>query len=158
VEVFSAALPLPPAPRSQTPETVETSLWPLVRMELTEWLILAVLNSLFSLLAAALCRAPLGRVYGELWPFLLPVHLGISWAFIMVPMALTGQTPMMAYQGLLLGTSQPERRLTFSGFHLLSVALFPLSFLCMVLTPDHRTLAELLSGQEILARPLQRLR
>ncbi len=157
-EASPSALPLPPAPQLQNPESLETSFWPLVRMEFAELLILAVLNGLFCLLAAALCRAPLGRLYGELWPFLVPVHLGISWAFIMVPMALTGQSPMMGSQGLLLDTGQPEQRLTFSIFHLLSVALFPVSFLCLVLTPNHRTLAELLTGQEILARPLPRMR
>ena len=151
-------LPLPPPQPSPDLEAQETSFWPLVRMELAELMILALLNGLFALLAAALCRAPLGRVYGELWPFLVPVHVGISWAFIMVPMALTGQSPMMGSQGLLLDTGQPEQRLTFSIFHLLSVALFPLSFLCLILTPNHRTLAELLTGQEILARPLPRLR
>lgn len=152
------ALPLPPAPAPENPELPETSFWRLVRVELTEFAILTLLNGLFCLLAAALCRAPLGRVYGELWPFLLPVHLGLSWAFIMVPMALTGQSPMMGSQGLLLDTGQPERRLAFSVFHLLSVLFFPVSFLCLLLTPDHRTLAELLTGQEILARPLSRLR
>jgi len=152
------ALPLPPAPLPQPEEALETSFWPLVRMEFTELLILAAINGLFCLLVAALSRAPIGGVYGELWPFILPVHFAISWAFVMVPMALTGQSPMMGSQGLLLDTGQPERRLSFSIFHLLSVALFPVSFLCLVLTPDHRTLAELLTGQEILARPLARMR
>lgn len=152
------ALPLPPAPSPQPEDALETSFWPLVRVEFTELLILAAINGLFCLLAAALSQAPIGRVYGELWPFLLPVHFGLSWAFVMVPMALTGQSPMMGSQGLLLDTSQPERRLSFSIFHLLSIALFPISFLCLVLTPDHRTLAELLTGQEILARPIARMR
>jgi len=151
-------LPLPPAQPAPALDAAETSFWPLVRMELSELLLLAVLNGLFCLLAAALSRAPIGRVYGELWPFILPAHLCLSWAFVMVPMALTGQSPMMGSQGLLLDTGQPERRLAFSMFHLLSVALFPVSFLCLVLTPDHRTLAELLTGQEILARPMPRMR
>lgn len=141
-----------------TPELPETSFWPLVRVEFTEMLLLASLNGLFVILASLLCRAPVGRTYGELWPFLIPVHLCLSWAFVMVPMALTGQSPMMGPRGLLLDTSQPEKRLAFSIFHLVSVCLFPISFLCMVLTPEHRTLAELLTGQEILARPLSRLR
>ncbi len=153
-----ATLPLPPAQPAPAPEAAETSFWPLVRMECSEFLLLAALNGLFCLLAAALSRAPIGRLYDELWPFLLPVHLGLSWAFVMVPMALTGQSPMMGSQGLLLDTGQPERRLAFSVFHLLSVALVPVSFLCLVLTPDHRTLAELLTGQEILARPMTRMR
>jgi len=41
---------------------------------------------------------------------------------------------------------------------MLSVACFPLSFLCMVLSPRHQTLAELLSGQELLSRPLSWMR
>lgn len=158
LEAPPSTLPLPPSQPSQTLDTTETSFWPLVRMEFMEFLLLAVINGLFCLLAAALSRAPIGRVYGELWPFILPVHLGLSWAFVMVPMALTGQSPMMGSHGLLLDTGQPERRLAFSIFHLLSVALFPASFLCLMLTPDHRTLAELLTGQEILARPMPRMR
>lgn len=136
----------------------EVSFWPLVRMELAELLLLAALNGLFALLAALLCRAPLGRTYDELWPLLVPVHLCLSWAFIMVPLALGGQTPMMGPQGLLLDTSQPERRLAFSVFHLVSVLLFPLSFLCMILTQQHRTLAEVLTGQEILTRSMNRIK
>lgn len=146
-----------PAP-SAALEAPATSFWPLVRVELMELLLLALLNGCFALLSGLLCRASVGRTYGELWPFLVPVHLCLSWAFVMVPMALTGQSPMMGPQGLLLDSSQPEKRLTFSLFHLLSVTLFPLSFLCLVLTPEHRTLAELLTGQEILARPLPRMR
>ena len=158
LEPVTPALPLPPPQPSKAPEVLETSFWPLVRMELSELLILALLNGLFGLLAGALARIPLGLLYGELWPFLVPVHLCVSWAFVMVPMALTGQSPMMGSQGLLLDSGQPEQRLTFSIFHLLSVAVFPVSFLCQVLTPNHRTLAELLTGQEILARPHPRLR
>lgn len=158
LEAPSTALPLPPAQPGPALESAEISFWPLVRMEFTEFMLLAAINALFCLLAAALSRAPIGRLYGELWLFLLPVHLGLSWAFVMVPMALTGQSPMMGSQGLLLDSGQPERRLAFSLFHLLSVLLFPVSFLCLVLTPDHRTLAELLTGQEILTRPMPRLR
>ncbi len=154
----SLALPLPPAQTVPAIEAPEISFWPLVRVEFSELLLLGAINGLFSLLATALCHAPLGRVYGELWPYILPVHIGLSWAFVMVPMALTGQSPMMGSYGLLLDTGQPERRLAFSIFHLLSVSLFPVSFLCLVLTPEHRTLAELLTGQEILARPLPRMR
>jgi hypothetical protein len=53
---------------------------------------------------------------------------------------------------------QPERRMAFSVLHLISATAFPVSFLCMVLTPDHRTLAELLSGLEILQMPSYRMR
>ena len=78
------------------------------------------------------------------------MHFVLSWAALMVPLALTGQSPMMGRFGLQLGANQPERRLAFSLFHLLSVTVFPLSFICMVLTRNHRTLAELLTGQEIV--------
>lgn len=158
IEHSAPALPMPPPQPSPALAAQETSFWPLVRMELSEMLLLAVLNGLFCLLAAALARIPIVLLYGALWPFLVPVHLCVSWAFVMVPMALTGQSPMMGSQGLLLETGQPEHRLTFSIFHLLSVAVFPISFLCLVLTPNHRTLAELLTGQEILARPKLRVR
>jgi hypothetical protein len=76
----------------------------------------------------------------------------------MAPLVLTGQSPMMPFFGVTLPENTPERRMTFSLVHLVSVACFPLSFLCMVLDPRHRTLAELLSGQELLARPLPRIR
>lgn len=138
----------PPAPEPQAP-----TFWPLVRMEATECLLLILLNGLFAVIASLLSHASPLRLYADLWAYLLPVHACLSWAFLMVPLALGGQSPMMGAQGLLLDTNQPEKRLTFSLFHLLSVLLFPLSFLCMVLTSRHRTLAELLTGQEILARP-----
>jgi hypothetical protein len=60
--------------------------------------------------------------------------------------------------GVTLPENTPERRMTFSLVHMLSVLCFPLSFLCMVLSPRHQTLAELLSGQELLARPVGRMR
>lgn len=145
-----------PAPLALGAAPSEPSLWPLVRMETAEFLLLALLNALFAGLASLLCRASLGRTYEELWPYLVPVHLCLSWAFLMVPVALAGQTPMMGSLGLLLDTAAPEKRLTFSIFHLVSVVLFPLSFLCMVLTPGHRTLAEVLTGQEILSKPRSR--
>lgn len=134
------------------------SFWPLVRLEVTEAGVLLVLNVLLALLASWMAGAGPGRVYDQLWPLLLPVHVAISWAFEMVPITLVGQSPFMGSLGLLLDSAQPERRIAFSLFHLISVLLFPLSFLCMILTPYHRTLAELLTGQEILSRPLPRLR
>ena len=48
--------------------------------------------------------------------------------------------------------------MSFSLLHLVSAMCFPISFLCMVLTPNHRTLAELLSGLEILQLPSRGLR
>jgi len=76
----------------------------------------------------------------------------------MAPLVLTGQSPMMGFFGVTLPENSPERRMAFSLVHMLSVACFPLSFLCMVLSPRHQTLAELLSGQELLSRPLSRMR
>jgi hypothetical protein len=76
----------------------------------------------------------------------------------MVPLVLVGQTPMMGYLDLLLDTDLPERRMSFAVLHLVSALGFPVSFLCMILTPNHRTLAELLSGLEILQVPTRRLR
>ena len=81
------------------------------------------------------------------------MHASVSWAYLMVPLVLVGQTPMMGMEGLLLDTHLPERRMSFAVLHLVSVLAFPVSFLCMVLTPNHRTLAELLSGLEILQLP-----
>jgi hypothetical protein len=140
------------------PEPPAESFWPLVRLEITEAGVLLALNLVVALGASWLAGVSLGRFYGELWHFLVPVHFAISWAFEMVPITLVGQSPSMGSLGLLLDSVQPERRIAFSLFHLISVALFPVSFFCMVLTPYHRTLAELLTGQEILARPLPRMK
>lgn len=134
------------------------SFWPLVRLEVTEAGVLLGLNIVLALAASWLAGVSLPRLYDELWHFLVPVHFAISWAFEMVPITLVGQSPVMGSLGLLLDSAQPERRIAFSLFHLISVALFPVSFFCMVLTPYHRTLAEILTGQEILARPLPRMR
>lgn len=140
------------------PETTVESFWPLARLEITEAGVLLGLNAILALLVSWMAGVGPARVYRELWPFLLPVHFAISWAFEMVPITLVGQSPFMGSLGLLLDSAQPERRIAFSLFHLISVLLFPLSFLCMILTPYHRTLAELLTGQEILSRPLPRMR
>lgn len=135
-----------------------SSFWPLVQMEIYEFSVLTLLNIFFLLLACLLSGAWPSRLYSGLWLQLLAVHLALSWTYIMLPMALTGQSVMMGRKGLLLDSSQPDRRLTFSLFHLVSVIFWPLSFLCLVLTPNHRTLAELLTGQEILQRSLPRMR
>jgi len=134
------------------------SFWPLVRLEATEAGVLLGLNLVVALGASWLAGVGPGRLYAELWHFLVPVHFAISWTFEMVPITLVGQSPLMGSLGLLLDSVQPERRIAFSLFHLISVVLFPVSFFCMVLTPYHRTLAEILTGQEILARPLPRMK
>ena len=129
------------------------SFWPVVKMEALECLMLASLNSLLALVACWMAGGPPSLVYPALWSYLLPVHAAISWAYLMVPLVLVGQSPMMERQNLLLDTLLPERRMSFSLLHLVSAICFPVSFLCMVLTPNHRTLAELLSGLEILQLP-----
>lgn len=144
--------------RLEDAETEASSFWPLARLESGEALLLTLANGLLAVVATLQLGAGPGRVYTQLWPFMVPLHLAFSWVLVMVPLVLLGQSPLMAVMGLSLVSPQPERRIAFSLFHLLSVGLFPLSFLCMVLTPNHRTLAELLTGQEILFRPLMRLR
>ena len=101
---------------------------------------------------------PPARLLLGAWPLVIPYLLATSWAFFMVPLALAGQSPMMGTFGVTLPENTAERRMTFSLVHLLSVVCFPLSFLCMILSPRHQTLAELLSGQELLARPTARMR
>ena len=135
-----------------------TSFWPLVLLEGSECLALLLLNLVLTGLITLASSASFSRLYQELWPYLLPLHLAVSWTLFMVPLVLTGQTLLMAPKGILLAADQPERRIAFSVLHLVSVAVFPLSFLCLVLTREHQTLAELLSGQEILLKAEPRMR
>ena len=146
-----------PAPASSELDFLD-SFWPVVRMEFAEFASLALLNLLLALIACLASGAYPARVYAAFWPYLLPVHATVSWAFLMVPLVLVGQSPMMGLLRLAVDADQPERRMAFSVLHLVSATAFPVSFLCMVLTPDHRTLAELLSGQEILQMPYARMR
>ncbi len=154
-----AAPPMPelPAPPAQDLDLLD-SFWPVVKMEAGEFAALAALNAFLALVACLASGAGPSRVYAEFWAYLLPLHTTISWAFLMVPLVLVGQSPMMGVLRLAVDTDQPERRMAFSLLHLVSAGAFPLSFLCMVLTPDHRTLAELLSGREILQMPYARMR
>ncbi len=138
-------------------EIMGSSFWSLVKLEILEAVTLLVANAVLALLVSWQLGAPIARCYGELWPYLVSLHLAFSWVMVLVPMVLAGQSLFMVPMGLLLASEQPERRLAFSLFHLLSVLAFPLSFLCMVLTPNHRTLAELLTGQEIFLKPLSRV-
>jgi len=98
------------------------------------------------------------RLFHGAWPMVIPYLFGVSWMLFMAPLVLTGQSPMMGFFGVTLPENTPERRMAFSLVHMLSVLCFPLSFLCMVLSPRHQTLAELLSGQELLSRPTSRMR
>ncbi|WP_279341238.1 hypothetical protein [Geothrix mesophila] len=135
-----------------------SSFWPLVKVEATEALLLVLVQGLaLTLPAWALGISPL-RLLAGAWPFVVPYLFATSWILFMAPLVLTGQSPLMAPFGVTLPENAPERRITFSLVHLVSVACFPLSFLCMVLSPRHQTLGELLSGQELLTRPTGRMR
>ncbi|NTV75442.1 MAG: hypothetical protein HGA66_14710 [Holophaga sp.] len=154
-----AAPSLPELPGRPAPDLdLLDSFWPVVKMEAGEFAALAALNAFLVLVACLASGAGPSRVYAEFWAYLLPVHTTISWAFLMVPLVLVGQSPLMGVLRLAVDTDQPERRMAFSLLYLVSAGAFPLSFLCMVLTPDHRTLAELLSGREILQMPYARMR
>ena len=154
--------PMPVEEAPAPPPALDTdhldTFWPVVRMEAAEFLSLAVLNALLIAVASLASGGAPSRVYAEFWPYLLPLHAAVSWTYLMVPLVLVGQSPMMGLTRLSVDADQPERRMAFAVLHLISAAAFPLSFLCMVLTPDHRTLAELLSGQEILQMPYARMR
>jgi hypothetical protein len=127
-------------------------------VEVTEALLLLLVQGLaLGLPALLLGLSPL-RLLAGAWPMVVPYLLSTAWLLFMAPLVLTGQSPTMGYFGVTLPENTPERRMTFSLVHLVSVACFPLSFLCMVLSPRHQTLAELLSGQELLARPVSRMR
>ncbi|MBP1628742.1 MAG: hypothetical protein H6Q00_3217 [Holophagaceae bacterium] len=133
------------------------SFWPLAKLEFMEAIAMVGVNLVLAAFTWIQTGA-LSSAYAELWHFLLPMHFVLSWTLVMVPLALTGQSPMMGRFGLQLSAVQPERRLAFSLFHLLSVTVFPLSFICMVLTRNHRTLAELLTGQDIVVIAPARMR
>lgn len=148
-------IPTQPALGSQEPAA---SFWPLVKVEAAEALLLLLVQALALALPAWALGVPPARLLLGAWPLVVPYLLATSWALFMVPLVLAGQSPMMGTFGVTLPENTAERRMTFSLVHLLSVACFPLSFLCMILSPRHQTLAELLSGQELLARPTARMR
>lgn len=151
--------PAAPAPRPALgPEAPGLSLWPLVALEACEALLLGTVLFGSLTVVALQMGTTLGRLLSGAWPYVLPFGLILAWATLMVPLVLANRSPFMALLGLLLAEDQPLRRLNFSLLHLASVALFPLSFLCLVLSPRHQTLGELLSGMEIIARPAPRLR
>ena len=154
---------LEPAPATSMHLALDTdepaaSFWPLVKVEATEALLLALVQGLALLLPALVLGISPARLFLGAWVLVTPYLVAVSWLLFMAPLVLTGQTPMMGYFGVTLPENTPERRMAFSVVHLLSVLCFPLSFLCMVLSPRHQTLAELLSGQELLSRPLSRMR
>jgi hypothetical protein len=155
--------PIGPAPTPTRQPSLDTqepaaSFWPLVKVEATEALLLALIQGLALLLPAWLLGISPVRLFLGAWLLVVPYLVATSWIFFMAPLVLTGQSPMMGTFGVTLPENTPERRMTFSLVHLLSVTCFPLSFFCMIVSPRHQTLAELLSGQELLARPTSRLR
>lgn len=140
------------------PDPSTASFGPLLLAEAGEACLLAALNLALALALSLSLHAPVARVLAEAWPVVVPAHLLMSWAFLMVPLVIAGQSPLMGHWNLVLAEDEPERRMVFSLLHLVSVALFPFSFLCMVLSPRHQTLAEYLSGQEIISKPQPRMR
>jgi hypothetical protein len=154
---------LEPLPASALRSTISiqepaASFWPLVKVEVTEALLLALVQGLALLLPALMLGLSPTRLFAAAWPMVFPYLFAVSWIFFMAPLVLTGQSPLMGFFGVTLPENTPERRMTFSLVHMISVICFPLSFLCMVLGPRHQTLAELLSGQELLSRPVSRMR
>ena len=121
-------------------------------------MLLALTQALALLLPALTLGLSPARLFLGAWPLVFPYLVAVSWILFMAPLVLTGQSPMMGRFGVTLPENTPERRMTFSLVHMISVLCFPLSFLCMVLGPRHQTLAELLSGQELLSRPVSRMR
>lgn len=152
---FERAQPALPTLEGQEPVA---SFWPLVKVEATEAVLLILVQGLAILLPAWSLGVPPTRLFAGAWPLVVPYLVAVSWMLFMAPLVLTGQSPLMGLFGVTLPENSPERRIAFSLVHMLSVLCFPLSFLCMVLSPRHQTLGELLSGQELLARPLPRMR
>jgi hypothetical protein len=139
-------------------EEPAASFWPLVKVEASEALLLALIQGLALLLPALTLGVSPARLFEGAWSLVFPYLFAVSWILFMAPLVLTGQSPMMGFFGVTLPENTPERRMAFSLVHMFSVFCFPLSFLCMVLGPRHQTLAELLSGQELLSRPTSRMR
>jgi len=132
--------------------------WRLVRMESREAVSLLFINGLVALVVCWQLNMPFSQAYSEFWSDLLVMHVVVSWAYLLLPLLLTGSTASMLRHGFGIADAQMGKRVSFSFFMLLSVALLPLSFLCMVLTPAHATLAELITGQEIRERTPDLLR
>ena len=139
-------------------EESAASFWPLVKVEASEAVLLILVQGVALLLPGWAVGISPARLFLGAWPLVIPYLFSVSWLLFMAPLVLTGQSPMMGFFGVTLPENTPERRMTFSLVHLISVACFPLSFCCMVLSPRHQTLAELLSGQELLSRPLSWMR
>ncbi|HJV21584.1 MAG TPA: hypothetical protein VJ570_02755 [Holophagaceae bacterium] len=148
-----------PAPRPSLGGPAPTlTLWPLVALEAAEALLLALLTLGALSLVAAQLGTTLGHLVTRAWLLVIPFILVLCWTTLMVPLVLASQSPLMPFLGLVVAEDQVLRRLNYSLLHLVSVACFPLSFFCLVLSPRHQSLGELLSGVEIIAQPVARLR
>ncbi|HJW32213.1 MAG TPA: hypothetical protein VJ505_02495 [Holophagaceae bacterium] len=146
-----------PKPALAGPSAALT-LWPLVALEAAEAALLAALTLGALALVAAQVGTTLGLLITRAWLLVIPFVLVLCWTTVMVPLVLASQSPLMPFLGLVVAEDQMLRRLNYSLLHLVSVACFPLSFLCLVLSPRHQSLGELLSGVEIISQPVARLR
>ncbi|MCL1893774.1 MAG: hypothetical protein FWG02_06030 [Holophagaceae bacterium] len=130
----------------------KSTFWRLVRMELLDAIILFIINTFMTTVVCWQLKLSPGTAYADYWSFLIPFHLLVSWSYFMLPILLSGSSIAMLIVGFGIADAQPEKRLSFSLFMLISVVLVPFSFLCMALSPAHITMAELLTGQEIRER------
>ncbi len=150
-EAHRARPALPPAEATLT-------LWPLVALEAAEAALVAALALVALIIVASQLGTTVTLLVTRAWLLVIPFVLVLAWTTLMVPLVLASQSPLMPFLGLVVAEDQPLRRLNYSLLHLCSVALFPLSFLCLVLSPRHQSLGELLSGVEIISQPVARLR
>jgi hypothetical protein len=145
---------IPPSAKKHSKAEGQGIFWRLARMEFMEAIFLLLINTLIVFIAGWQLNMSPGQMFEASWTFLAPLHLLVSWAYFMLPIVLTGSSVAMLLLDFGIADAQPEKRLFFSFFMLLSVVLLPLSFVCMILTPAHATLAELLTGQEVRERSL----
>lgn len=154
---LEAEAPAPTRPALGGAEATLT-LWPLVTLEAAEAFLLALLVMAALAIVASQLGTTMGLLVTRAWLLVIPFLLVLCWTTLMVPLVLASQSPLMPFLGLVVAEDQLLRRLNYSLLHLVSVALFPLSFLCLVLSPRHQSLGELLSGVEIISKPVARLR
>jgi hypothetical protein len=149
-----AARGIPQSTKKTSNAEGQSIFWRLARMEFMEAVFLVLINVLIVFIACWQLKLSPSQMFEASWPFLAPLHLLVSWAYFMLPIVLTGSSVAMLLLDFGIADAQPEKRLFFSLFMLMSVILLPLSFVCMILTPAHATLAELLTGQEVRERSL----
>ena len=69
-------------------EVMDSSFWSLAKLEISEAAILLITNALLALVVSWQLGAPIARCYGELWPYLLSLHLAFSWVMVRKALAL----------------------------------------------------------------------